>query len=126
MRCWLHTVGSQRERRRQGQAAKARISKVGLPVKLDPQQHMSACRDHLIRHIPAHPGCEPTHLKAQGTQDGVQEQILLEAIATPLALDELMLERGKIETHRLTQEGREVLEWKRVGRRRWMARKVAK
>src|SRR5215207_6783716 len=33
------------------------------------------------RHIPAHPRRQTRHLKAQGTQDGVQEQILLEALA---------------------------------------------
>ena len=96
MRRRLHIVGKQRKRRRQGQAAEAHIGKIGLPVKLDPQQHMPVCRDDSIRHIPAHAHRQPRHLKAENTQDGEQEQILLKAVATPAALDELVLERGEL------------------------------
>src|SRR5262249_49117818 len=108
MRRRLHTVGHQHERSGQGQATKAHIGKINLPVKLDPQQHMPTRCDALTRHIPAPPRRQPRYLKAQGTQDGEQEQILLEAVATSPALDEIVLERGEIQAHGLMQQRCEI------------------
>ncbi|HEU5099411.1 MAG TPA: hypothetical protein VFU22_10350 [Roseiflexaceae bacterium] len=110
MRRWLHLVGHQCERCREGQTAKTHIGKIGLPIKLNPQQHMPAGCDDIVGHIPAHACRQPRHLKAEDTQDGEQEQILLKAVATPAALDELVLERGEIQAHGLMQQRREVLE----------------
>src|SRR5262245_38269397 len=64
--------------------------------------------DPLIRHIPAHPRRPTGHLNAQGTQGGEQEQILLEAVATSAAPDELVLERGEIQAHGLMQQRCEI------------------
>ena len=76
--------------------ANVSIKLTGFGLKLDPQQHMPTCSYDPIRHIPAHSRCQTGHLEAQSTQDGVQEQILLEAVAAPPALNQLLLERGEI------------------------------
>ena len=95
--------------------AKADIGQDRPLRQLDPQQHVGPRRNSPFRLAPDDAGGERRDLKAEGAQDVLEQRVVLETVATPAAVDELALQRFRIEPDRPAEQHVEVLEWDPAG-----------
>ena len=114
MRRLLLVAGGELQGRRQHVAAETDINEVIIALGLDEQQAVHTRRLDALRHRPAHARCRLLHREAELAQHIGEQRVVLEAIAAAAAINELRLQRGRVELDRTLEQRIEVFERNRL------------
>ena len=102
------STGRERQRIQEPVAAEAHVGQACSLRQLDPQQHVGA-GPHAA-HSRAYARRQRNHAEPQALQDGLEQRVLLEAVASASAGHDLGLQRSQVERDGPAQQDVEVLE----------------
>ena len=112
-RC-LRRIQHKLQRRRLRGGAKSNIRKPATAFNLNSQQHMRQTGFHLGGDLPAHAGNQRRDVKAHLLQNRQKQRVVLEAITTASAVNQLVHNSLQIQGHTVSPVGRNVLKRDRL------------